>query len=208
MTRRRQARIDGDIQDIIDEKALKRWGPSQIYKHLELLEAQGKIPLGPKGESRIPESVRTVQRRVKDLTPRDPTGPWRWWEADPDDGRLALDVLAEAIVRTEGRITQLTQREADWISRLRRMLPDVPLWVIYLLARGYMLQEDEGPQYIAPEDILLFTPGRSPEHEQRWLRVLELREEGKAPPERPWAIRLPVDPAQKEDDNGKPTRKQ
>lgn len=208
MARRRQPRIDGDIQDIIDELALKRWGPSQIHKRLQLLEDQGKLPLSPRGETRIPD-VRTVQRRVKDLTPRDPLVPWRWWEDDPDDARLALDVLAEVIVRTEGRVTQFTQREAAWISRLCRMLPDVPPWAIYMLARGYyMVVEDEGPQYLAPEDLLFFTPWRSREHEQRWLRLLKLREDKKALPERPWAIRLPLGPAQKEEGNGKPTRKQ
>lgn len=193
MARRRQPRIDSDIQAFIDEFALKGWGPSHIYEEL----SQQKQFKG-----RTLPRVRTVQRRVKDLTPRDPTGPWRWWEDDPDDARLALDVLAEVIVRTEGRVTQFMQREADWISRLRRMLPEVSLWEIYMLARGYyMLREDEGPQHLAPEDFLLFTAWRSEEHERRWLRVLEMRQDGKVPPERPWAIKLPIRSAGKEDTN-------
>jgi hypothetical protein len=83
-------------------------------------------------------SERTIARRIHDLVPVDPSGPWSLADADadPEEARLILDVVAYMDEITDGRIW-LTRNLAHWIARVRRAAPTVPAEWAYGLAWGY-----------------------------------------------------------------------
>lgn len=88
-------------------------------------------------------SERTVQDIVRELDYRDDSEPWSLTSAAmPDEGALVMPVLGELIRREEVEQTHITRAEADWIVRIRRAAPDMPLFATYRFARFYLALED------------------------------------------------------------------
>ena len=163
MAKRRRPRIDGDVQAAIDELALKGWGATQIYSHLE------RQPLYV---NRVP-TPRTIQRRVNELTPRDSSGAWRVQEEDPDDARLVLDVLAAVVVETMGETRQLTKTEADRVLRVRKAAPTASPWEAWLIARLYMARESGGEETTDLDCVLAFEPWQSGKRSQQYFEAVQ-----------------------------------
>lgn len=170
--RKRASRIAGEVREAIEEKAARRWTPAEIHRHLEEKFPTAKVP-----------DLRTVQRIVADFQPTDKSGPWRLAYADAPAGaaRDILDVLAAAMYGSGGRVTQLTQRQAEWISRLRAVAPDLPPWATYRLTNMYMVREDQGQGTDDLDVFLAFTPWRSETQAQRYYEMVLERAE-LAPP--------------------------
>ena len=164
MVKRRRPRIDPDLQTVIDELILKEgWGASQIHRELDSR---------PEFDGRLPD-VRTVQRRVRDLTPRDPSGPWRLQDSDPDEARLILDVLAAVTVETMGGKTQFTKAEADWVLRLRNASLTMSPWEAWLMARLYMARESSGEETTDLDCVLAFEPWQSGKRSQQYFEAVQ-----------------------------------
>lgn len=119
-------RVDGELKEGIEVYAFRGWKAPAI--HAELLKQFG--------EERTP-NLRTIQRWVNRVTPQDPTGPWRLADADdPADAALILPFIA--IVRVEGvEHRPLTKGEAEWVLRIRKSAPDVPLYAVLHLVWTY-----------------------------------------------------------------------
>ncbi len=163
MGARRKSRIDGDVQVAIDELALKGWGPTQIYKQLERQ---------PEFAGRVPTS-RTIQRRVNELALRDSSGPWSLADAKDDEAALVLPVLAAVIEGTEAQRVYVTQAEAERIVRIRRAVPDLlPTLDLMLLARVYLLREQQGMSTTDLDAFLAFAPWRSEDARERYRQAL------------------------------------
>jgi hypothetical protein len=106
--------------------------PTQIYGELDRL---GHIDAGGS------PSPRTIQRLIARLKTVDVSGPWSFaQEEDPEDARLALEVLAQVYDRTDGRVW-LTKEVAAWVIRLRRAEPEMPASWAYVLAWQYLAAE-------------------------------------------------------------------
>jgi hypothetical protein len=165
MVKRRRPRIDGDVQAAIDALALKDWGATQIHKHLERQpDFRGRVP-----------TPRTIQRRVSELTPRDSTGAWRAQEADPDNARLVLDVVAAVVVETMGEKTQFTKAEADRVLWVRKTAPSISPWEAWLIARLYMARDSGGEETTDLDSVLAFEPWQESRRGRQYFEAVRAR---------------------------------
>ena len=163
MKRQRHPKVDLDMQAEIERLALKNWGATQIHTHLERQEtlADRKLP-----------TVRTVQRIVAGLSPRDSSGPWHIQDADSGEARLILDVLAAVVTETEGRKFQLTRAEADWTIRIRRAATNIPTWETWMAARFYMAREAAGEETADLDCLLAFDPWGGGEKAEQYFQAV------------------------------------
>jgi hypothetical protein len=103
---------------------------AEMYRHCQGLGLLGENPV----------SDRTFARWVKRIKPgisvKDPSGPWRFAEADPEEAALLLDVLLAVEERTKGVLT-LTAALAEWVVRLRTASPGMPPWIAFAFASAY-----------------------------------------------------------------------
>jgi hypothetical protein len=146
--------IDGDVRDAIVVLALEKpgWNATDIHRALQQDErVAGRLP-----------TVRTVQSMVKDARPRDASGPWSLADGDVSgaDAALILPVLAAVVREREGHVPGVTRREAAWIVKLRRAVPDLPPWETYRLARRYLVREDRKEPCMDLDLFLAFAPWR------------------------------------------------
>lgn len=150
------------MQDFILRKALmESWTPKQIWDYVQCLseEEAGKLLLADKDDKQpryeLP-SLRTVERTVSDFTAVDTSGAWRPIEAvtDPDDVRAVLDVLRAVILCTQGRKLGLSNQEADKVAMISRAMPGADPWLIWQVAKLYLVLEGKGDD-TAPLDIFL-----------------------------------------------------
>jgi hypothetical protein len=142
-------RIDGEYQEKIEELALNNWGPAQINRELQRI-----FPDRPG----LP-TLRTIQRIVKQVRPRDTSGSWRWH--DDEDPRPILDVLAVMVLRSEGRITSLTWAQVQWIRKVRKGAPDLPPETLFYCAEQYRAAEAERRDTSALDAFITLAPWRS-----------------------------------------------
>ena len=163
-----QRRIDGDMQEMIEEKALRdHRAPAQIHRWLEQ-QAQKGGPL----EGRYIPHPKTVQRIVKDVKPPDPSGVWRLANAEPDDARAVLEVLGVVMEETEGRKRQFTNTEAEWVAKIRRIADDLDLSLVWRLAQAYMITEAHGIGSGAMDAYLALSAWRDEDAQRKYLEML------------------------------------
>lgn len=126
MSRGRQATRDQKIA--VQLLALAGHKPAEVYR---MLEEKGllKDPNPDLGR-------RTIERMVRDAKPLDPSGPWSFAAADPEEARLVLDVVVWVFHWSKGR-TWLTNEVTSWVARVREAAPGVPTNWAYHLAIAY-----------------------------------------------------------------------
>src|SRR4051812_24752285 len=73
----------------------------------------------------VPIDLRTIQRWMKAYRPADPSNPWSFADADPEEARLALDIVIHVIDTTDGRLRP-TKSDVGWFARIRAADPDIP----------------------------------------------------------------------------------
>lgn len=157
-----QRRIHGDVQAVIEGKALERWTPTQIEKWLNDDDRfKGRVP-----------TLRTIQRIVKDLSTLDMSGEWRLLDSEPADVKCVIDTLGAAILATDGRVTSFTRHLADLVIRISRAAPDLGLPAVYLLASRYALSLQRGEPTSGIDALLGFAPWRGPREQERFEHAL------------------------------------
>ena len=129
--------------------------PAEIVRHLEESEQFA---------DRCPKD-RTVQQWIRQLKPRDTSGPWSLATArDTEEAQAVVAVWAEVAQRRTDRKQGLTQREAAVITRLVAVLPELHPWHVWRLVVVYLRRADRGldtadldllvgaaPGWLAPE---------------------------------------------------------
>jgi hypothetical protein len=96
---------------------------------------------------RVPEE-RTIQQIIRPFRGdrRDPSGQWSLAAVAPRDAgaaSLVLDALQAAYVASDGRVTTVTNAEAEWIERIARARPDLPPEDWYAYARMFLVRGDD-----------------------------------------------------------------
>ena len=81
-------------------------------------------------------SIRVIQNITKEI--RENRVPWNRLEAGGYDSGFILEVLADVNEETNGKKTQFTQEEADWVMWVCKAAPDLPLYGVWMLAQLYM----------------------------------------------------------------------
>ena len=157
-TQRIKRRIDGDIEAEIRRLAVREWAATQIHRELERRsDFKGRVP-----------SLRTVQRIADDYA-KDTT----WWslaDADPDDAALILPVLAELMEQSQGHVSRLYKGLADWIVRIRRAAPDMPVtWSLEVtLTCWEYARRDESLAGVV--EMLAFAPWRGKRQRNHYIK--------------------------------------
>ncbi len=139
----------------------------EVYPRLEEL-AQNTRSTAPQieavlhkefgGKHRIP-SPSQIKRVIRDLRPRDTSGPWRLADADPDEAALVLPV------RFDGEHEWLlSTEEAGWIAKVRRVAPDLPSEAVLNMVWSYMSWQQRGHDTALLDLVLAGAPWRGQEH--------------------------------------------
>lgn len=159
-TRRRQ--MAGFIEDRINDLLLEHgWSPSQVHEHLLVQKSAAENGSGDerfRGEA-VP-SLRTIQRMAKELSPPDPSGTWSLATDETGHPGLVLDVLSSVIDGYAGEITTITNKQAEWIVRIRLARPEMPLYQVFLFTRLYVLREAYGEPMRGLDAYLAYEPWR------------------------------------------------
>ncbi len=154
MRQRKRERVRSTPQDVIDEihrLAAQGWKPAEIDRHLSLHE---------KFRDRAPRSLKTVRDIAAEVTPRDESGDWSFARAHTSEAELVLPVLAAVVENTAGRVRRVSNREAEWIARMREAVSDIPLWWSYLFARRFLVAQERGESTAPLDEFLAFAPWR------------------------------------------------
>ncbi len=133
------------------------------------------------GEDRVP-TLRTIQRTVRALSREDGDAEWAPTLAPPEEARLVLPVQGAVIDYTNGRIASLTVSEAEWISRVRQMVPDLAsgdedrgiVWekiLPWMLATEYIQRERLNQPTDDIDLYLALAPWRSDEARERYKKL-------------------------------------
>ena len=133
---------------------------AQIHK--KLLGKFGDVP-----------TERTIRQYVKELILPDPSGRWSLTD-DSEEAAFLLSVLGAVVQFSEGRISQLTRKQAEWIERIKHGVPDIPPLTTYYFTRAYMLRESEG-QDTAHLDMALALSPTAEEEEAPNLNTVKAR---------------------------------
>jgi hypothetical protein len=117
-------RLDEDVRVQIETLARDGYLPSEIRRRLEADERfSGREP----SDKTIQKYRTATLRRLAAAS----TAPWRPTDSPPEEVRFILEVLAHVIERTKRR--EITVDEAEWISRLHAVEPDMPPGYVYEL---------------------------------------------------------------------------
>lgn len=173
MATRRGRYIHVDVELEIRRLVDKELSPSQIFQ---------KLDSQPEFRDKVP-SLRTIERRVSELRPRDPSDRWDWQQEVVEDTRAVLDVLQAVIERTEGRKYALTNREAQFVERVLKAAPGLNPWAVYLVARYILTTEinvrvrarrapNEGDM-AEVDAFLAYQPWKSERHLERYKRAVD-----------------------------------
>lgn len=144
-------RTDSDIVREVHQLA-PLYRPAEIHRRLE---ADARF------ERAAVPTLRTIENIAREVTPRDASGTWTVdASTDPAEIAAVLPVLAGIIQWSEGRVARVTNREADWIHRLRSGVPDLPAPEAYRLAREYLRKTESAESTAVLDTWLAFAPWR------------------------------------------------
>ena len=116
-------------------------------------------------------STRTVQEMVGEVRSQSQSRPWRLRDADADDAAVILGVLADQMYTSGGKITEISQVDAEWIIRLSYAgVGDLPPGFLYSLAITYQLREETDAATSDLDALIAFAPWRN---ETAWTRYIE-----------------------------------
>ncbi|MCK9487494.1 MAG: hypothetical protein M0R73_12490 [Dehalococcoidia bacterium] len=163
--RRRARRIDAGVLARIDDLAINHGlGASAIERALRDDEEM---------RQRGGASLRTIQDRVRELLPRTSGGDaWRLEDADPDEGRAVLEVLAEMARVTNGKRSSLSRDQAAWVVRIDRAAPGLLAWDRYRLAVAYSARSARGEPTADLDMLVGFHPWASERDNNAYRRAI------------------------------------
>jgi hypothetical protein len=132
MTQGRGRRTDPDVRQAIEALAGQGWSTARM---IALLDADSRYA------DRVP-AVRTVQAIASPhRRSARPGTPWTFLDADPDDARLLLPMLAQ--LQRRG-VPWVTGDVAAWLVRIARAAPGVDPGAALLAAVRYLTCARDG----------------------------------------------------------------
>ena len=144
------------------------WTPAQIYEQvladLTKRRCSHKMP-----------SLRTVERIVDYYRKADSLQIWTVAGSEAGDAALILEVLADLMLLTYGVKRAFTKREAQWVLKIRKMIPDTDSYRVWLIARAYFLSEIRGQDTSPLDTYLAFKPWKS---KRRFINYSDAVENG------------------------------
>lgn len=151
-----------ELVQAVRDLVLKGYSPSQIYKHLEAQKCFKPMP-----------TLRTIQRMVKEIAPPDLSEEWSLADAEPEDARFVLDLLAVLTRVSEGRTT-LSRAMAEWALKVRKAAPSLPIYRTYEFAMEYRRQMEQRESTRDLDLFLALTPWESTDDADAYENLLHL----------------------------------
>jgi hypothetical protein len=147
----RRSYIDPAVEQAIVRYVDEGLTPSQIEKQLYREKSLcDNVP-----------NLRSIQRRVKELSPPDASGPWDWRISDGANTEAILSVLSVVINLTQGRKTSFTNREAALVSKVHQAAPTLPDTLVYITVCDLLRRENQGRSIEDIDCWLAFRPWES-----------------------------------------------
>jgi len=164
--------MNAETQALIERLAIERLTAADIEREL--------IDRGMAASDR--PSRRTVQRIVQAARYNDQSGAWSLGDAEGDEASLILPVLRAYLnltaMRTavEPRDHYITKAEARWITRIRRVAPDLHVFDVYRLARAYLARVSRNLPTYDLDALMSFEPWDETPRDGPFGSVYTLRE--------------------------------
>jgi hypothetical protein len=137
-----------EVEKRFRELERELYSPAQIYEKLESEFGEGSPGM---------VSDRTIRQYVKARRPPDPSEPWSLAD-DSEEAAFLLLVLGAIMLSSEGRISHLTGKQAEWLGRIKDAVPDIPPLTAFWFTRAYMLCENKGQDTAHLDMGLALTP--------------------------------------------------
>lgn len=162
--RRRRRNMEPLLQRYIERMARGgRHSPADIFRKMQESEQFAHIDKLP--------SLRTVENVVKAVVMRDKTGPWSVADSAPEDARIILDVLADAIAVWGEYV--FNKAEAAWVLKIAKLAPGLRHIDLLELAQLYLLAEGKGESTEGLDAYLAFMPWKSKNRFENYKYALE-----------------------------------
>lgn len=196
MLHKRSPRYAAAVVTYVKEQTWLEKGAKQIYDELENLKDQETIEDDADIRRKNPlygldmPSLKTLQRWHRMIRGnREKAGhsidaPERWsseTEANPDDARIILSVLAEVATRSQGYTNHFSKGVAAQVLRVTKLAPDVPPYIAWLLAWNYLQAQQDGDT-ATMEALDLFLGIRPWERSPAFSNYKHLVEKGRITP--------------------------
>jgi hypothetical protein len=153
-----------DVILAITDLTFRGFGPAEIER---------QMGDDPSFRGRVPK-LRTVKKYAALAKQGPASEPWSLVEAPADELAAIVPVVAAVIEQSEGRVRNVSKREAAVVSRILRAAPKVPPWDAYRLARRIVADpsiERDVTEYLGFEP---WTEGGRARYEhayrERWVR--------------------------------------
>ena len=167
---------DGRLLRKVDGLALDGWAAAEILRELEEEVRSGSLTA-----DRVP-TIRAIERWVKAIQPKDPSGRWRLSVADAEDAEFLLAARAAVMSSTEGRVRELSVAAAAWLRVIHAAAPDLaPIWA-YRFARLYQVRVGRNEDTGDLDALVGFGPWRSKRATAEYERALDAG----------WVVRSPT----------------
>lgn len=150
--RRRERKISPEIQARISKLAAGRTSAAKIHREI----------LSDFGDTNDTPSVRTVQDIVRDVRSEEPFERWSVASSSPEDAALILPVYAAVTDRFIEEYPSLGVRDAEWVVRIRKVVPDLPAFAVYEVAFSYGIRRRRDLKTDDLDSLLAFAPWRGP----------------------------------------------
>jgi hypothetical protein len=157
---------DGRLLRKVDGLALDGWTAAEIVRELDGMERSESFTA-----DRVP-GIRTIERWVKAIQPKDPSGRWRLSVVDAEDAAFLLAVRAAVISGTEGRVRELTVTTVGWLRAIHAVAPDLEPWSAHRLARSYLSRIERERDTGDLDAWLAFGPWRGKEAAASYERAV------------------------------------
>lgn len=140
-------------------RALHRMGfaPAQIWRELDRA--------GLLGDEAV--SMKTIERRVKELKDSDDYEPWSLAHASEEEVRLIPEVLAHVFLETDG-YGWIDKKDAKGIARVRIASPSIPLGLAYVLGEAFARAEGNRDRLELLDVLVAMKPWESESQRVQW----------------------------------------
>ena len=121
---------------------------------------------GQFGESNVPSSINTIKDLIEEILKLEPSQPWTFESAEPDDIAIIAPVWAGVLEHG----ARLTKGQAACIVRVRSAAPDLPPEDAWAIATIYDAGQLFGHDVrYALDALLAFRPWCDPAHAERYF---------------------------------------
>jgi hypothetical protein len=175
---------DGPAHRRAYELALDGWTAAEIDRELQRLVDAGTLPRDSV------RGLRSIERLVGEVRPKDPSGRWRLSVAEGEDAPFLLATRVAVMEETGGRTRDISIGAVAWLRVIHVVAPDLEPPTAYRLARLYLSRMEREQDTGDLDAWLAFGPWRSPAAAAAYERAVDAEWISASPAALNWASRV------------------